>query len=37
MDSNKQMHVDIDTIVTFVIQRWQVLEGGVISVSRHLN
>jgi len=29
--------MDIDTIVSFIIQTGQVLEGGAISVSLHVN
>jgi len=29
--------MDLDTIVYFVTQSWQVSEGGAISVSRHVN
>jgi len=32
MDSDKQLHMDIDTIVSFVIQSGQVSEGGPISM-----
>ena len=34
--SDKQLPVDVDTIVSFVIQSGQVLEGGAICVSRHV-
>ena len=37
MDSDKQIHVDLDTIVSFVIQSWQVSEGGAIFLSHHVN
>jgi len=37
MDLDKQTHLDMDTIVSLVIQSGQVSEGGEISVSRHLN
>jgi len=37
MDSDKQIHVDLDTIVSFVIKSEQVSEGGAISVSCHVN
>ena len=37
VDSDKQIHMDMDTIVSYVIQSGQVLEGGVISVSHHVN
>ena len=33
---DKQIHVDVDTIVSFVIQSGQVSKGGGISVSRHV-
>jgi len=35
--SDKQIHVPMDTMVSFVIQGGQVSEGGAISVSRHVN
>ena len=35
--SDKQIPMDLDTIVSFVTQSGQVLEGGAISVSRHVN
>ena len=35
--SDKQIHVDMDAIVTFVIQSGQVSEGEAISVSRHID
>jgi len=35
--SYKQIHVDLDTIVSFVIQSGQVSEGRVISVLCHVN
>jgi len=34
---DKQIHVNMDTNVYFVIQIGQVSDGGVISVSRHVN
>ena len=37
MDSDKQIHVDVVTIVSFVIQSGQVSEGGVISMAFHFN
>ena len=37
MFSYKQIHVDLDTIVSFVIQSGHVSEDGVISVSCHVN
>jgi len=37
MFSDKQIHIDMDTIVSFVIHSGQVSEGGVISVFRHVN
>jgi len=37
VSSDKQIQVDMDTIVSFVIQSGQVLEGGEISVSNHVN
>ena len=37
VNSDKQIHMNLDTIVSFVIQSGQVLEGGTISVSRHVN
>ena len=37
VDSDKQIHLDMDTMVPFVIKCGQVLEGGAISVSRHVN
>ena len=37
MNSDKQIHVDIDTIVSSVIQSEQVLECKAISVSLHVN
>ena len=33
---DKQIHVDVDTIVSFVIQSGQVSKGGGISVSHHV-
>ena len=35
--SDKQIHVDLNTIVSFVTQSGQVSEDGAISVSRHVN
>ena len=35
--SDQQIHVDIDTMVSFVIQSEQVSEDGAISVSHHIN
>jgi len=37
MYSDKQIHMDLDTIVSFVIQSGQVSKGREISVSHHLN
>jgi len=37
MDLDKQIHQEVDTIVSFVIQSRQVSEGGAISVFRHVN
>ena len=37
MDSDKQINLDVDIIISFVKQRVQVSEGGVIPVSRHVN
>ena len=37
MYSDKQIHVDVDTIVSFDIKSGQVSEGGRISVSPHVN
>ena len=37
VNSDKQIHMNLDTIVSFVIQSGQVLDGGTISVSRHVN
>jgi len=37
MYSDKQIHVDLNTIVSFVIQSGQVSVGGVISVSCHVH
>ena len=37
MFMDKQIHVNMDTNVYFVIQIGQVSDGGVISVSRHVN
>jgi len=31
--SDKQIHVNVNTIVSFVIQSGQVLEGGAISIA----
>ena len=36
VDSDKQIHLDVDTIVSFVIQSGQVSVGGAISVWRHV-
>jgi len=35
--SDKQIHVNVDTIVSFVIHSRQVLEGGALSMSHHVN
>jgi len=35
--SDKQIHADVDTIVSFVIQSGQVSEGGAISVLCYIN
>jgi len=35
--TDKQIHLDVDTIVSFVILSRQVSEGRAISVSRHVN
>ena len=37
MYPDKQIHLDMDTKVSFVIQSEQVLQGGAISVSGHVN
>ena len=37
MYSNNQLHMDMDTIVSFVIQSGQVWEGRAISLSRHVS
>jgi len=37
MYPDKQKHMDVDTIVSFVIQSWLVLEVGAISMSLHVN
>ena len=37
MDPDKQIHLDMDTVVSFVIQSDQVSEGGAISVLCHVN
>jgi len=37
MYPDKQIHVDMDTIVSFLIQSEQVSEGRAISMSRHVN
>ena len=37
MYSDKQTNVDVDTIVYFVIQSRQMLDGGTISLSRYVN
>ena len=34
--SDKQIHVNVNTIVSFVIQSGHVLEGGAISIAPHL-
>jgi len=35
--SDKPLPMDVDTIVYFVIQSWQISVGGVIYVSHHDN
>jgi len=37
MYPDKQIHMDMDTTVSFVIPRGKVSEGGAISVSRHVS
>ena len=37
MDLDKQIYVEVDTIVFFVIQSRQVSEGLAISMSHHVN
>ena len=37
MNCDKQIHVDMDTIVTFVIQSGQASKGGAISMSCHVD
>ena len=37
MYSDKQIHVDVDTIVSFDIKSGQVSEGGTIFMSPHVN
>ena len=36
MYSDKQIPLNVGTIVSFVIQSWKVSESGAISVSRHV-
>jgi len=37
MFSDKQIHMSMDTLVSFAIQSGQVSEGGAFSVSCHVN